>query len=223
MRYRQAFCFWAVVLAAAIIPNCSRAQVAGPSLLAANAANPPLPPPTPYAITVQDGNSRVWQRTVYEQSRSGQVTGRKHSYTELATGLNHLVNGQWVESSEQIDILPNGTAAAVNGQHQAYFPGDIYEGQIELVTPDGLHLKSRPVGLSYDDGTNTVMIAELTNSIGQVLGTNQVIYTNAFTDFAADLVYTYTKAGFEQDVILREQPPTPESLGLNPGTAGFKC
>ena len=34
-----------------------------------------------------------------------------------------------------------------------------------------------------------------------------------------DLRYSYTKAGFEQDIILRQQPPTPESLGLNPDTA----
>ena len=46
-----------------------------------------------------------------------------------------------------------------------------------------------------------------------------MIYPDAFTDFKADLRYTYTKAGFEQDIILREQPPTPESLGLNPDTA----
>jgi hypothetical protein len=178
-----------------------------------------IPPPTPYAITTQDGNSRVWQQTVYAQSPTGGVATNTHSYTELATGLNHLVNGQWVESSEQIDILPNGTAAATNGQHQAYFPGDIYQGQIELVTPDGLQLQSRPIGLCYDDGTNTVMIAVLTNSVGQVLGTNQVIYTNAFIGLTADVLYSYRKAGFEQDIVLRQQPPTPESLGLNPDTA----
>ena len=104
------------------------------------------------------------------------------------------MNGQWVESREEIDILPNGTAAATNGQHQAYFPGDIYQGQIELVTPDGQQLFSRPMGLSYFDGTNSVLIAELTNSIGVLSGSNQVIYPNAFTGFAADLRYTYTKS-----------------------------
>jgi hypothetical protein len=129
------------------------------------------------------------------------------------------VNGQWVESKEWIDILPNGTAVATNGQHQAVFPGDIYQGQIELVTPDGKHLKCRPLGLSYFDGNKTVLIAELTNSVGVVVGSNQVVYPNAFTDFKVDLRYTYTRGGFEQDVVLRQQPPTPESLGLNPATA----
>ena len=178
-----------------------------------------LPVPTAYAIVAKDANSRVWQRTVYEQDSSGNVVPQLHRYTELASGLNHLVNGQWVESSEQIVILPNGTAAATNGQHQAYFPGDIYEGEIELVTPDGKQIYSQPLALTYFDGTNTVAIAGLTNSVGVVVGDNQVIYPNAFTGISADLRYTYTKAGFEQDVILHQQPLTPESYGLNAETA----
>lgn len=167
-----------------------------------------------YFVTGRGADWRVVSKTTVENG-----TNCIHSYTELETGMHHQRNGQWVESREWIDILPNGTAAATSGQHQAYFPGDIYKGQIELVTPDGQHLKSRPIGLSFFDGKNSVLIAELTNSIGVVVGNNQVVYQNAFTDFKADLRYTYTKAGFEQDIILRQQPPTPESFGLNPGTA----
>jgi hypothetical protein len=116
---------------------------------------------------------------------------------------------------EQIDILPQGGAAAVNGQHRAYFPGDIYKGAITLVTADGKQLKGRPFCLSYDDGTNTVLLAVLTNSVGVLTGSNRVVYPDAFTGIRADLVYTYRNGGFEQDVVLREQPPTPQSLGLN--------
>ncbi|MGH7975238.1 MAG: hypothetical protein ACREC8_01110, partial [Limisphaerales bacterium] len=173
-----------------------------------------------YQIGVQDGNSRVWQKIVQLTDAQGNVTYQtNNAYTELATGLNHLVNGKWVASKEEIDIAADGNSAlATNGQHQAYFPGDIYSGKIELVTPDGKHLYSRPVGLSYFDGTNSVLIAELTNATGEVVGNNQVVYANAFTGLKADIRYTYTKAGFEQDVILREQPPTPASYGLNPDT-----
>src|ERR1035438_1554172 len=152
---------------------CSTSHVLGQT------AQIKIPAPTPYAISMQDANSRVWQRTDYQTSPFGEVTTNTHGYTEICSGLNHLVNGKWVESSEQIDILPNGTAVATNGQHQAYFPGDIYQGQIELVTPDGQHLKSRPMGLSYFDG-KSVLIAELTNSIGVVVGNNQVVFQNAF-------------------------------------------
>jgi alpha-tubulin suppressor-like RCC1 family protein len=180
---------------------------------------PAVPPPTAYSVVGRDANSRVWERTTYELSPFGIVVPQKHRYTELATGLHYQKNGQWVESKEEIDILPNGTAAATQGQHQAYFPGNIYQGVIKLVTPDGIHLQSRPLGLSYDDGTKSVLIAELKHSTGELVGSNQVIYPDAFTDFKADLRYTYTKAGFEQDIVLREQPPSPEAYGLNPETA----
>lgn len=68
-----------------------------------------------------------------------------------------------------------------------------------------------------ESGKN-VLIAELTNSVGEIHGDNVVIYPNAFTDFQADLRYTYTREGFEQDVLLREQLPLPEEFGLNPET-----
>ena len=178
-----------------------------------------VPPPTDYQIVQQDGNSRVWQREIYEQEPNGQIISRPHKFTELATGLNYKdSSGQWQPSKEEIDIQPDGTLAATQGQHQVYFPGNIYGGEIKLVQPNGVQLHSCPVGLSYDDGSNTVLIAVLTNSIGQLVGPNQVIYTNAFVGLDADLLYTYTKAGLEQDVVLREQPPTPASLGLDPDT-----
>jgi alpha-tubulin suppressor-like RCC1 family protein len=180
-----------------------------------------VPWPTSYTVVSRDANSCDWAGTNYIQGGpNGQVIAKAHHYTELATGLNFRdPTGQWTPSKEEIDILPDGSAAATNGQHQAYFPADIYNGAIKLVTPDGLQLQSQPVGLSYDDGTQTVLIAELTNSIGQLVGPNQIIYTNAFIGIDADLLYTYTKAGFEQDVILDAQPPPPESYGLNPQTA----
>lgn len=174
--------------------------------------------PTPYSIVANDANSRVWQRTVYEQGPNGQVIPKSHSYTELASGLNHWLNGQWAESKEEIDILPDGTAAATNGQYHVCFPGNIYDGEILMVTPDGKALQSEPMALSYDDGTNTVLIATLTNSIGELVAPNEVVYPNAFGGLNADLEYTYKKGGFEQDVILHSQPPSPESLGLNPAT-----
>jgi hypothetical protein len=171
--------------------------------------------PTPFSIIQRSANSRVWEQTTYELSSSGQVIPHVHHYTELASGLCYQQNGQWMDSQEQINILPDGSAAATNGQYQAYFPADIYNGIIKLVTPDGLQLQSQPLGLSYDDGTNTVLIAELTNSVGELINSNQIIYANAFVGIDADLLYTYRKGGFEQDVVFREQPPTPEEFGMN--------
>jgi hypothetical protein len=139
-----------------------------------------LPPPTAYSIVANDANSRVWERTTYEQGPNGTVVPKKHRVTELETGMYFQSNGQWVESKEEIDLLPQGGAAATNGQIQVYFPGDIYQGEIQMLTPEGEQLQSQPVGICYDDGTNTVLIAALTNSVGELDSPNQIIYPNAF-------------------------------------------
>jgi hypothetical protein len=179
------------VLIFVIIPNYSRAQ-------------------NGYAVTDRGANYRVMSKTTVENG-----TNRVQQYTELATGLNYTNSyGQWTESQEQISILPDGTATATNGQHQVYFPADIYDGVLEVVTPDGRHLQSRPLGVSYDDASNTMFIATLTNSIGVLTASNQVTYPNAFTDFKADLVCTYRRGGFECDLVFRQQPPRPGSIWL---------
>jgi hypothetical protein len=182
---------------------------------AVTAVQTALPPPTPYAIAESGANSRVWERYTYERAPDGTIVPKKHRVIELASGLNYFNNGQWTESKEEIDVLPQGGAAATQGQHQVYFPGDIYQGVIQMVTPDGEQLQSRPMGISYDDGNNTVLIAELTNSVGVLVSSNQIVYPNAFTGFKADLVCTYRRGGFECDLVLREQPHPPEYYGLN--------
>ncbi len=148
-----------------------------------------LPKPTPYQIVERGANQQVWERTVYELGTNGTVVAKKHRLVELATGKNYLKNGQWVESSEQITILPQGGAQAVQGQHQAKFPGNIYKGQIELVTPDNKHLKSRPLAISFDDGQNTVLIGQLKHSVGVLVASNRVIYPDAFSGIKADIVF----------------------------------
>jgi hypothetical protein len=177
--------------------------------------------PINYFIGQQDANSRTWQKIVRSTDKRGNaIYQTNQAYVELATGLNYWRNGRWNASQEKIEISADGSsAAATNGQHQVYFPGDIYGGVIKLVTPDGKTLQSQPIGLSYFDGNNNVFLAMVTNSTGAILTSgNEVIYTNAFAGLNADLRYRYTKAGMEQDVVLQEQPPDPASLGLNPAT-----
>ena len=179
------------------------------------------PAETPWQTTERGPNHRVWERTVYETNRFGVARAKIHRYTELGSGIHYLKDGEWHETKEQILPLPGGIgAAATNGAHKVFFPSDIYSGQIEIITPDGEHLHNRPLGIAYFDGEKSVLIAELTNSIGQILPSgNQIIYTNAFTDVAADLVGTYRRNSFESDLVFRSRPPAPEEYGLNPATA----
>jgi len=164
-----------------------------------------------YAVTERGPDYKVLQKTTVENG-----TNHVHRYTELATGMNYTnASGQLVETQEKVTILSTGGAVANQGRHQVYFPANIYNGVLQVVTPDGRHLQCRPLGVSYDDGSNTVFIATLTNAVGYLTSSNQVTYRNCFAGIKADLVCTYRRGGFECDLVFRAQPPTPDQFGLD--------
>jgi RHS repeat-associated protein len=68
------------------------------------------------------------------------------------------------------------------------------------------------IGLAYHDrasGTN-LLLAAPKDCAPQILGTNRVLYADAFDDIHGDVIYSYTAAGVRQDVVLRERPGDPE-------------
>jgi RHS repeat-associated protein len=201
---------WACLLAAVLLHSV---VAFGQSLQVTQTTNA-----TDYAISEQGANYQVRQNTVPWTNQDGQASYQTNSYTELATGLNHLVNGQWVASSEDIQITAGG-GAATNGQHQVYFAADINASNaVQIITPDGLQFNTHIMGLSYYDAStgSNVLFAELQDSTGQLVTNNQVVYPNAFANCDADVRYTYTRAGFEQDIVVQQQLPTPDTYGLNP-------
>ena len=146
----------------------------------------------------------------------------EQSYVELATGMHYWENGRWLESQEVIEASPQG-ATARRGPHKVAFAANLNSSwAIDFKTADGKRFRSHVLGLAYTDASTgkSVLIAEVKDSIGQIAGANQnqVLYQDAFTDFAGDVRYTYTRAGFEQDIILRQRPPSPEAYGLDPET-----
>lgn len=92
-----------------------------------------MPPPTPWLITSRGPNENILQQTNYEVSPSGEVVARLNTYKAIATGLNHWSNGQWIPSSQTIDILANGSAEAIQGQHQVIGTlGDMLQGMTKM-------------------------------------------------------------------------------------------
>ena len=205
------------VLALGIGPSWA-ASVAG-ALNGTNQAA--LPPDTAYAVVERGANYQVWEKTRYHLAPDGSVVARKHHYTEMASGLNYQnARGQWVAAQEIIEPYSSG-AIARQGQYQVIFANNLSTpGAIDQQTPDGKRLRSNILGLEYYDTASGqgILIAQTQDSQGQLISSNQVLYANAFAGVRADVRYTYKKGSFEQDVILREQPPTPESLGLDPQT-----
>ena len=175
------------------------------------------PAASPYVVVDRDANSRTWASTVAEQTPFGDTVYHTNYIHELATGMHYRgTNGDWLESQEVFTILPDGSGAVANqGPYQVFAPADIYQGVIAVTLPSGEVLHTRPVGISYYDGTNNILIAELTNSVGQLSPDgSQVTWPSAFTDFKADLVATYRRGSFECDLVFREQPPAPSAFGL---------
>jgi hypothetical protein len=176
---------------------------------------------TNFTVVETGGNYRIWQNaTPVSTNNSGQVLYSTNSVTELATGMNFPLNGQWTPSTENIQITAYG-GAATNGQHQVNFAANINTSNaVQITTPEGLQLQTTILGMSFFDTStgNNALFAALTNSTGQLVAPNQVVYSNAFTDCDADVLYIYRRSGMEQDVVIQQQLPSPTAYNLNPST-----
>src|SRR6266516_2496497 len=183
------------------------------------------PAATTGPVSVDAGpHHRTWQNVKVEHDELGQQVTTTNSYVELATGMNvwSATEGKWVAASDEIELV-NGGAVAARTQHKLTFLPNLNDPDppINLYLPDGRPLRSQILGLAYTerDTGKSIFISELKDSVGQVVGRNQVVYPDAFKSIKADVRYTVTQCFFEQEVILREQLPDPAAMGLNPRTA----
>ena len=209
-----------VLLSTAVFPTqaqTSQPQAASPVTLALAAT---LSQPTAYKPVDRGRDHTTWERYRSETNRSGRVIIHTNRYVALETGKHFSQNGQWLDTREEVAIVPGG-AMATNGPHKVGFAANINSRvPVAVRTPGNTTLKIRPLGLAYYDyhAETNVIIAELKDSAGLVVGTNQVLYRDAFTEFRVDVRYTYKQSGCEQDIILIQRPPLPESFGLNPNS-----
>ena len=176
--------------------------------------------PEAHTVAARGAHHRVWQRDRFLTLPDGRTVNRPTGFTELATGLHYFQDGAWLESRAEFVVTATG-AAATRGQHQVFLTGNINApGAIEIHTADKQVLKFRPVCLAYTDTASgrSVVLAPVRDAEGILFPPNEVLYPAAFTGVRADVRVTYTKAGFESDVILREKLPPPEDYGLDAAT-----
>jgi hypothetical protein len=118
-----------------------------------------LPAPT---VVERGRNHRVWERVITNTLPDGRVVTTKSGYVELATGMHFFRDGEWRESRDVIELVPNG-AVAHDGPCPVAFSANLHAaGAIELVS-DGLRFRSNPLGIAYTDAASgrSVMLAEL--------------------------------------------------------------
>ena len=173
-------------------------------------------------IVIERGpDHRVWERLVTRQV-NGEERAMTQRYVELESGLHYEENGEWKDSNAEIQPAPNG-AVALHTRHKVLFSANLnnWDGAVDLLTRDNKRFRSRILGLAYWDPASgqTVLVAETKDSMG-IIGEDktQIHYPDAFTGILADVRYRNFKAGLEQDIILRERPPSPAEWGLNPAT-----
>lgn len=146
--------------------------------------------------------------------------------TELANGLNRWdPDAQtWRAARAEFETTGGGYVVARQTRHQAILAPDLrVEGAVDLMTPEGLRLRSTILGLGVRDRASerSVLLAELKSSTAELVSANEVIYRDAFDDVHADVRYSLKRDEFEQDLVLREEiaPEWLEELGINPATA----
>lgn len=172
----------------------------------------------PATVVEKGPHHQTWQYVTLDEVGGEQVQ-QTHSYVELKSGMNvwSPSENKWVEASAEIELFPRG-AIARKAQHQVIFSPTSTDpaGTIDLLMPGNKRLRSRILGIAFTeiDTGRSVFVAELKERGGILVGNNRVEYPDAFDDIRADARYTMNLATFEQDVVLQEQLPSPETVGM---------
>ncbi len=114
-------------------------------------------------------------------SKSNSVAG-----TDLGVGASSIVR-------QEIRLLEDG-AVADYGLQKVFFPAEITEAPLSIITADGRKLACRATFLALHDAASgqSLLLGEVRKSIGELIGDNTVVYLNAFdilTNSEADVTY----------------------------------
>lgn len=92
------------------------------------------------------------------------------------------------------------------------------EGAFTTIERGADHRVIEWVATTTDDSGQSIRIADVKSSRGEIIAAGTVLYPDAFDTVAADVRAVYSAASFEFDVILRRQLPDPALFGLHPET-----
>jgi len=137
----------------------------------------------------------------------------------VANGMHHLEGGEWIESDPAIDLHPNG-ASALRLPHKILFGQNLAAG-VDILTPDGLHLRGAPRAIAYFDALDgrTVILGTLkdpSTAAAQLHPPNVLVYPDAFDGVRASIRYVVDKGSIIQCVVFPENLPDPALFGMSP-------
>src|SRR3954471_19508172 len=170
----------------AVIAFCSSSLPAVETAVKPKADSPPV-------IIEKGANHRVWQMTSEEPAPGGKTRTVIKTYTELGGGMHVFRDGQWIESKEEIEIIPGGAIARQGPLIVNFLPNLNTKGAVDMQDQDGKHYKSQIIGLAYYDHAshNSQLLATLKDAQGELQPPNVIVYVDAFSGLKADVKYVY--------------------------------
>lgn len=176
-------------------------------------AQDPLPPAGPHHRIVN---------TVREVVRPDGFTAlTTNRYVQLEPGLNRLERDHWVPAQEGLEVVGDSVVSRGTA-HRVIWAANTKAGLglLDIELPGGERLRGGCIGLSYYDSASgrSVMLAEIKESTAELHQPNMVLFSQAFDDVDADLLYVCRKGTFEQFVVLRGGLPAPEDFQMDAAT-----
>jgi hypothetical protein len=144
-------------------------------------------------------NSQTFQRFDADDG-----TPQSKPIVTLSTGMNYWTGTQYSPSDPTFEAVRDGFLAG-KVQSRIHLGGNInMQGAVRVTTRDGYKLSSTPAAIALYNKVSgdSLIIGTITNSIGVLVGTNCVIYPEAFTGVCADVIYSLERQSFCQDVVI---------------------
>jgi hypothetical protein len=163
-----------------------------------------------------------WQSVRYATNpATGTVRAITNSYVEITTGLKRRdAIGHWERASAAVQITATG-AEANFASHRVTIAGNHNTAGAVLIEKDGVKMQGHPLCLAYYDPVDgrSLMLAELIDSVGWLVASNEVIFSNCFDTVRASMRYRNSINGLEQYLLLHERPAiNPQDLGFSEKT-----
>jgi hypothetical protein len=165
----------------------------------------------PHKVVSRDDSQRIWEQVKYLTNfnlpipRVEIITNR---YTEIGSGICYQqADGQWTDSQARFILNADGSIEATEMPHKVRISPDLHSiGAVKMTLPDGRLMSSTFRGLYLHDSSTQkrLLVSDITNSIGTLVSSNVLVYSNCFASLEGDLVLKVTPAGIAQDVVIRE-------------------